>query len=512
MRRARSFLTPCLIALAAICWWPAPAAAFGWAEVVALAELRAAEPYQPPDKIPDFLRELSYEQARRFRFLQERRLWRMGNPAFQVSFVAPARHLDHPVKIHRVASDGVHAVPFARDDFDFGDPELTRRIPPDLGFAGFRIHFGRQSDDRPVMVEFSAASYFRGTGGDGVLGQWARGLAIDTGLPSGEEFPAFTEFWLEQPRPDAVSLRLYALLDGPRVAGGYEFLITPGDATRIAVRAALFVREGVELAGIAPLTSMFLYGENTARPLGQWRPEVHNSDGLSIHDGNGEWLWRPLLNPRAPEIYTFAVADARGFGLLQRDRRFDAYQDGDAGYERQPGAWVALGEPAGPGRIVLVEIPSPDETNDNMVAFWSPRQPLSAGQQLRLAYEVRFGASPAPEQEVAAVVNTLVGRAQDSDRRLSADTYRFAVDFAGGALGGVRDPDAEVLGEVSVAGGKVLEQYVEYLEAVGRWRLVFVARPQSEAGMEMRAVLRRDDQTLTETWSYHLPWINSLTP
>jgi periplasmic glucans biosynthesis protein len=512
MRSARSFLNPWLIALAAMSWWPAAADAFGWSEVVALAERRAAEPYREPQKIPDFLRELSYEQARRFRFLHERRLWRTGNPSFQVSFVAPARHLDHPVRIHRIASDGVHAVPFERDYFDFGDPELVKRIPPDLGFAGFRVHYGARSDDRPVVMEFSAASYFRATGRDGVLGQWARGLAIDTGLPSGEEFPAFTEFWLEQPRPDAAELRIYALLDGPRVTGGYEFLITPGDATRIAVRAALFVREGIDLFGIAPLTSMFFYGENTPRPLGQWRPEVHNSDGLSIHDGNGEWLWRPLLNPRAPEIYTFAVADARGFGLLQRDRRFDAYEDGDAGYERQPGAWVALDEPAGPGRIVLVEIPSPDETNDNMVAFWSPRQPVPAGQRRRLEYEVRFGPAPAPEQPVAAVVNTLVGRAQGSDRRLSADSYRFAVDFAGGPLDQVRDPEAQVLGEVTVAGGKVLEQYVEYLEAAGRWRLVFTARPENESGMEMRAFLRRDDQTLTETWSYHLPWINSLTP
>lgn len=508
----RPLLKLCLGFLALSATVPAMAAGFGWAEVVALAEQRAAEGYQPPADIPDFLRELPYEQARRFRFLPERRLWRAGNGSFQVSFIAPARHLNHPVKIHRVASDGVHEIPFERDDFDFGDPELAKRIPPDLGFVGLRLEYGRKPQDQQTLVEFSAASYFRGVGKDGVLGQWARGLAIDTGLPSGEEFPLFTRFWLEQPRPDATSLRMYALLEGPRVTGGYEFVITPGAATRIAVRAELFPREAIGMLGIAPLTSMFFYGENTARPLGQWRPEIHSSDGLLINDGNGEWLWRPLLNPRTPELYDFAVADARGFGLLQRDRRFDAYEDGDASYERRPSAWVELRKPAGSGRIVLVEIPSPDETNDNMVAFWSPRQPVAAGARLRLDYVLHFGAHPEPPQPVAAVVNTLVGRARERDRALPADAYRFAVDFAGGPLAAIQDPDAPVMGNVTVTGGKLLEQYVEYLRAVDRWRLVFVAHPESEAGMEMRAFLHRDAQTLSETWSYHLPQANSLTP
>lgn len=493
--------------------WPAAAmATFGWPDVVTLAEQRAAEAYQQPADIPEFLRDLPYEQARRFRFLPERRLWRAGNATFQVSFIAPARHLNHPVKIHRIAADGVHEVPFTRDDFDFGDPELAKRIPPDLGFVGLRVEYGAERDDHKTQVEFSAASYFRGLGKDGVPGQWARGLAIDTGLPSGEEFPLFTRFWLEQPRPDATSLRIYALLEGPRVTGGYEFVITPGSATRIAVRAELFAREAMGMVGIAPLTSMFFYGENTARPLGQWRPEMHNSDGLLINDGSGEWLWRPLLNPRAPQLYEFSVNDARGFGLLQRDRRFDAYEDGDANYERRPSAWVALRKPAGVGRIMLVEIPSPDETNDNMVAFWSPRQPLAAGQRLHLDYDLFFGARPEPERPLAAVVNTLVGRAHSRERELSANAYRFAIDFAGGALGKVRDPDAPVLGDIAVTGGKVLEQYVEYLRAVDRWRLVLVARPEGEAGMEMRAFLHSKGKPVSETWSYHLPLVNSLTP
>lgn len=323
----------------------------------------------------------------------------------------------------------------------------------------------------------------------------------------------FREFWLEQPRSGADKIRVFALLEGPSITGGYEFTVTPGDNTRIGVRAEIFTRKPVTMLGLAPLTSMFFYGENTARPLGQWRPEMHHSDGLLVNDGSGEWLWRPLLNPRAPELYAFAVNNAKGFGLLQRDRRFDAYEDGDANYQLRPGAWVTLRQPTGPGRIVLVEIPSPDETNDNIVAFWSPEKAVPAGQRIVLDYDLFLGGRPEPGSALAAVVNTLVGRATGPQgRHLPADAYRFVIDFAGGGLGKIKGRDAPVAGNVSVAGGKVLEQYVEYLAAPDRWRLVFVVRPEPESGMEMRAFLHLGDDTLSETWSYHLPFANSLTP
>ncbi|MFP5414816.1 MAG: glucan biosynthesis protein G [Gammaproteobacteria bacterium] len=491
-----------------------PAQAVELRDVAALAKQRASEPYRTPAEAPAFLQELSYEQARLFRFLPEHRLWRASNSLFQVSFIAPARHQRYPVKIHRITAEGVRDVPFDREQFDFGNPDLAKRIPPDLGYAGLRLEYPiNHSGEHEAVVEFSGASYFRGVGKGGVLGLWARGLAIDTGLPGGEEFPQFSEFWLEQPRAAATSIRMFALLEGPSVTGGYEFTLWPGENTRISVRAEIFTRKPVTMLGLAPLTSMFLYGENTARPLGQWRPEMHHSDGLLVNDGSGEWLWRPLLNPRTPELYGFSVNNAKGFGLLQRDRRFDAYEDGDAQYQSRPGAWVTLRKPTGPGRIVLVEIPSPDETNDNIVAFWSPAQAVPAGQRMVLDYDLFLGARPEPDGALAAVVNTLVGRPGGTQgRHLPADAYRFVIDFAGGGLGKIKGRDAPVAGNVSVAGGKVLEQYVEYLPVPDRWRLVFVASPEPESGMEMRAFLHLGDDTLSETWSYHLPFANSLTP
>lgn len=501
-------------ALLLLCIGLAPAQAVELRDVAALARQRASEPYRTPAEIPAFLQELSYEQARLFRFLPESRLWRASNSLFQVSFIAPARHQRYPVKIHRIIAEGVRDIPFDREQFDFGNPDLAKRIPPDLGFAGLRLEYPiNHSGEHEAVVEFSGASYFRGVGKGGVLGLWARGLAIDTGLPGGEEFPLFSEFWLEQPRTAATSIRMFALLEGPSVTGGYEFTLWPGENTRISVRAEIFTRKPVTMLGLAPLTSMFLYGENTARPLGQWRPEMHHSDGLLVNDGSGEWLWRPLLNPRTPELYGFTVNDAKGFGLLQRDRRFDAYEDGDAEYQLRPGAWVTLRQPSGPGRIVLVEIPSPDETNDNIVAFWSPEKAVPAGQRIVLDYDLFLGGRPEPDSALAAVVNTLVGRPGGTQgRHPPAGAYRFVIDFAGGGLGKIKGRDAPVAGNVSVAGGKVLEQYVEYLPVPDRWRLVFVVRPEPESGMEMRAFLQLGDDTLSETWSYHLPFVNSLTP
>ena len=497
-----------------LCVAAVPAGAVELRDVVALAQQRSAENYRPPAEIPSFLQELSYEQARLFRFLPDRRLWRGSKAPFQVSFIAPARHQRYPVKIHWITPKGVRDIPFDREMFEFGDPDLAKRIPPDLGFAGLRLEYplNRPGEFEPV-VEFSGASYFRGVGKGSVPGLWARGLAIDTGLPGGEEFPLFTEFWLEEPKAGATSTRIFALLEGPSVTGGYEFRVTPGENTKVAVRAEIFVRKPVTMLGLGPLTSMFFYGENTARPLGQWRPEMHHSDGLLVNDGTGEWLWRPLLNPRTPELYGFNVKNARGFGLLQRDRRFDAYEDGDANDQLSPSAWVALRQPSGPGRIVLVEIPSPDQTNDNIVAFWSPEKAVPAGQRIALDYDLVLGSRPEPDGPLAAVVNSFVGRtASAPGRHQPADAYRFLIDFSGGALAKVKAREAPVAGNVSVVGGKVLEQYVEYLSAPERWRLVFVVRPEPESGMEMRAFLHLGDDTLSETWSYHLPSANSLTP
>jgi glucans biosynthesis protein len=501
--------------LAAVMLSPLGAAAsgFDFQQVVDKARELAAQPYKAPPVIPRFMRELTYDQYQDIRFDPEQSLWRESDSRFQVMFFSAGLFYTHPVAINVIDAEGVHAVPYRKSWFSFADAELERRVPADLGFAGFRLAFPlTDGNEHNQFLVFAGASYFRGVGRDNAWGISGRGIAIDTGLPSGEEFPSFVEFWLERPSPGAEAVRFYGLLDGESVTGAYRFTAHPGAATRLDVEAVLFARDAIELLGVAPLTSMFFYGENTARPTGEWRSEVHDSDGLLIHDGaTDEWLWRPLLNPVALEMDFFRTGNVRGFGLLQRDTQFANYHDLGARYERRPSAWVAPQGDWGAGEVVLVQIPTASETNDNIVAFWTPAQKLSpGGEPLSLAYTVSFGTPEVVDAPMGRAVNTFVGDGNIIGGGNVEGAYRFIVDFAGGPLDTL-EPRAAVVGTVSAAdGGEVIEHFVEYNEALRTWRLSVLARPQEGKSLDLRAFLREGDTTLTETWTYRLPATNDV--
>jgi periplasmic glucans biosynthesis protein len=507
-RLGPSLLLPALLGLMLV----GPTAhAFGFDDMVAQAQALSAKSYQPPPSTPDFLRDLTYDQFRAIRFDPAHGLWRGQDSRFQVMLVAPGRSFDHTVRINVVDSRGVHALPFHKEWFDFGGEDLAKRIPPDLGYAGFKLTFpiNRPGVEDQFLV-FAGASYFRGTAKGENFGISSRGAAIDTGLASGEEFPYFTEYWLVRPRPSETRMRFYALLDSKRLSGAYQFAVAPGQPTTLEVHAVLFTRGKIELPGIAPLTSMFYYGENTHRPTGNWRPEVHDSDGLLIHNGTGEWLWNPLLNPKSLLVQSFSVENVRGFGVLQRDRRFDAYEDAESHYEQRPSAWVQTKGDWGPGRIVLVEIPTPDETNDNIVAFWSPPGAVDGGQRLSFEYELRFGGKGITDEGLGQVRDTFVGRGDLSGGGNAKDSYRFIVDFAGGPLDKL-SPSTAVTGiPTAMEGGEILEHYVEYVESAHVWRLSMLVRPAKDKPLSLRAFLRNGRDTLTETWTYLLPKENTV--
>ncbi len=363
---------------------------------------------------------------------------------------------------------------------------------------------------REPVLTFAGASYFRGVGKGNEFGLAARGLALDTGLMSGEEFPDFVEYWLERPAKQAEAMRFYALLDSKRVTGAYQFSVYPGAPTRVDVSAVLFVRDRVELVGFAPLTSMFLYGENTSRPVGQWRPEVHSSDGLLIQNGTGEWLWNPLLNPKALHMQAFSVNGVKGFGLLQRDTRFDSFQDSEAWFDRRPSAWISPRGDWGKGRIMLIEIPSRDATNDNVVAFWAPTGPVDAGRRFELEYRISFGGPDIDRSAPARVINTFVGRGEELGGNGKGRAYRFVIDFAGEALTRISD-DVQPVADVSAQeGGVLLEQFLSYLEDSKVWRLSILARPGEGKPLALRAALGIDGKPVTETWTYTLPEPNTI--
>lgn len=486
-----------------------PAQAFEFGEVVDKAKTLADSKYEPPPEVPEFLKDLDYQAYQAIRFNPEASLWREGRSRFQVMMVPPGNFYTHTVQLNEIDASGVQPIPFEKSAYSFSDRDLAKRIPANLGHAGFKLTYplGDGTEQNQFLV-FAGASYFRGVGADNRFGLSARGVTVNTGLPSGEEFPSFVEFWLERPAGDSDRMRVYGLLNGPSVSGAYRFDIHPGPTTRIDVTAELFFRDAVDQPGLAPLTSMFYYGENTKRPAGEWRPQVHDSDGLLIHDqGSDEWLWRPLVNPSRLTLSYHQVNRLGGFGLIQRDIAFHEFEDAEARYDRRPSAWISPRKGWSDGEVVLVEIPTDSETNDNIVTFWKPGGDVSAGAHHQFEYSLSFGGRDIAGQDMGRVVKTFVGDGNRTGGGDVEDAYRLIVDFAGGPLDEL-EPDAAVVSNVSVGSSsesaEIIEQYVEFIEADNNWRLSILARPGKEMEPVLRGQLLLDDKPLTEVWTYPL--------
>jgi len=508
------FLRRTAVALLLLAGFPTSLPAVDFTAVTDKARALAASPYQTPPAIPKFLRELEYAQYQDIRFDPGKSLWHEAGGTFQVMLIPPGLFYTHAVQINIVDSEGSRPLPFRREVFSFNDQNLAKRIPSDLGYAGFKLTYPLQdSKDRNQFLVFAGASYFRSVGRDNGFGLSARGLALDTGLPTGEEFPSFVEFWLLRPSPEAREMQVYALLDGPSASGAYAFTIIPGATTTVAVKAVLFPRKQLKLPGFAPLTSMFFYGENTGRPTGEWRRQVHDSDGLLIHNGaSGEWLWRPLLNPRQLEMDSFVTENVRGFGLLQRDNDFRDYLDSEARYHARPSAWVEPVGDWGRGKVVLVQLPTPDETNDNIVAFWTPDQPVTPQSPIGLEYVLRFGGHQVAGEQMGRAINTLVGDGSRVGGGTASGAYRLIVDFIGGPLDGLSEKTRITAAVTALENGEILDHFVEYVPACKCWRLSVLARPSADRPLALRAFLQKGDVTLTETWNYRLPYDNDIHP
>jgi glucans biosynthesis protein len=487
----------------AVAWPPdAPArAVFDLADVADKAEKLAREPFQEPEnQVPDWLLKLTYDQWRQIRFRPEHALWKDRGLKFQVQFFHPGLYYNRIVTVNVVDADGVRALKFSPSQFDYGDNDFASRVPQDLGYAGFRLHYPiKEPKYYDEVIVFLGASYFRAVGRDQVFGISARGLAIDTALPSGEEFPYFKEFWLVRPAPGANNMAVYALLDSPSMTGAYRFGVYPGEQTVLNVEARLYRRKEVKKLGLAPLTSMFFYGENTPRCFDDFRPEVHDSDGLLLSFASDEWLWRPLDNPDSLEVDGFAMHNPRGFGLLQRDRDFDHYQDLETHMERRPSLWISARGDWGDGRLELVEIPTKADTNDNIVAFWVPRSLPELGKPVEFSYSMSWYGDDATRPPGGRVVATR------RDHGTVKGAYRFVLDFEGKRLKAI--PADTVLRAVVTVGskeGEIVDQHVVKSPQTSGWRLTFQVRPKTDQPVELRAFLQKGDEVLTETWSYLL--------
>ena len=508
----------------------AQAYAFGLDDIASLARQKAATPYTPAShRVPAELARLDYDGLRDIRFNPQKNLWRSAVSAttttattttttsagFEANFfhVGPA---GDSVLLNEITPKGIKHLLYNPADFNFGKNQVNPQSWPDLNYGGLRAFFNLNSPAyKDELVVFQGASYFRALGAGQRYGLSARGLAIDTAGGQKEEFPRFTEFWLEKPAPDAKKLTVFALMDSERVTGAYRFDITPGEQTITDVQARIFVRapensgsqKPIMTLGVAPLTSMFFFGENQPRP-GDFRPEVHDSDGLMMSTGDGEWLWRPLQNPSAPLVVSFVMKNPKGFGLMQRDRNFDRYEDVEARYESRPSAWVTPFGDWGAGKVELLQFATPDETQDNVAAYWVPEKLPTPGEPLSLSYQIAWQGK---NQQLPPNGWVTQSRRGTGYSRLGAEEQRqridFIVDFAGPAFDALPEGAAVQAISNTNSNGRVLESIAYKNPVNGAWRMSLrVLRLDPAQPVELRAFLKHDNNTLSETWT------NLITP
>ncbi len=469
------------------------------------AQSLAGSPWRPADRAGlEPLSRIDYDAYQQIRFSSDATLM-LGAESYPVQLFHLSDTFRDPVRIHLVERELAREVIYSAALFDTPPDHPARELPDGIGFAGFRV---MDRDVKTDWLSFLGASYFRTSGPFNQYGLSARALAIDTGLATPEEFPRFTTFWLEEPQDAGAPFSLYALLDSPSVAGAYRMTARRAsdgnDVPRIVmeIEAELFARRDIARLGIAPFSSMFWYGETGARQALDWRPEIHDSDGLALWTGAGERIWRPLNNPPRVMTNTFVDRDVKGFGLLQRDRDFVHYLDDGVFYERRPSVWVEPAEPWGEGAVHLLEIPTDDEIHDNIAAYWCPSEPFKAGASRRYSYRLSWLDTIPFPSNLARATATWTGRGGRPGARRPSGLRKFVIDFQGAVLDGLgRDDGVEVV--VTNSRGEVSNAYTHpVVDQRERWRALFDLDVAGPEVVDMRAYLKRGDTALTETWVY----------
>jgi glucans biosynthesis protein len=528
IRRKSVLLSPDMNRL--VCWIlmmasavavPARVAAREFAEVTLdyvaqKAEQRAKKPFHSPKiDFPDFLKadKLDYDKYREIEFRHDKALWAADNLPFRVEFFHPGYLYQEPVHINEFTINAVQPVRFVQDFFNYRALHLEKRIPADTGYAGFRLLYRLNDPDKfDELGAFQGASYFRLLGKGQRYGQSARGLALDCGeTDRPEEFPLFTDWWLGKPDPSDDRLKLFAILDSVTCAGAYRMVIIPGETTVVDIEAVLYFREPAQIApvnpnrkeiktvGLAPLTSMFWFGKASERKFDDYRPEVHDSDGLLMQMDNGEILWRPLNNPTQMRHQRFAAKDIRGYGLFQRERDFSAYQDLFNYYHQTPSVWVEPHGHWGEGEVNLVELPTQYEGLDNIVAFWDPKEKPQPMKPYRFSYTLYWTRETDRQYSVNKVAATRIGL----DPR-NGNQHEFAIDFTGPKINSVAENSPPKAIASCSTNAAIVYNDVFRNPFNNSWRVILKMEPKpgNQDPVDLRCTLQKGEEVLGETWTY----------
>jgi glucans biosynthesis protein len=475
---------------------------------------RAQKPFRSPRAdLPKVLQQdnLNYDKYREIRFRREKALWTDENLPFRVEFFHPGYVYNEPVHINEFTATHVQQIRFVQDFFDYGDLNIQDEIPANTGYAGFRLLYElNKTNQWDELGAFLGASYFRLLGTDQNYGQSARGLALNCGeTDRGEEFPIFTDWWLGKPEKDATQVTLYALLDSVSCTGAYEFHIRPGETTVVDVDAIIYLRnpktiheantnaQPIKTIGMAPLTSMFWFGKNSERKYDDYRSEVHDSDGLLIKMENGETLWRPLDNPSVMRHQIFSAPDIRGFGLLQRERDFSAYQDSFTPFQTEPSVWVEPHNDWGDGDLHLVELSADWEGLDNIVAFWDPRNKPKPLTPFHFGYTLYWTRETDMKLSENKVVATRIGLDPGGN-----NARQIVIDFKGPKLDAIPlNTPPTAVANCSPNASITANQVIRNPDA-GTWRVVLKMQPKNKDPVDLRCTLQDGTNVVSETWTY----------
>ncbi len=506
---AASVCLPALLAASRAAAQDTPSRPFSFDLLTEEARNRAAGPAPEAEAIPQVFAEMTYDDYNFIAYRPARARWNVPDITWRLMPFHLGWLFKEPVHLFEVVDGMATGMDFTTDDFEYRH-RLKGMVPPGTalpGVAGFKLtHPMNRGDKMDEVISFIGASYFRALGLGNAYGLSARGLAIDSGLPKAEEFPRFSGFWIEKPAPWADTMTIYAALDSASVTGAYRFVVTPGVETTVDVTARLFLRSDVEQLGVAPLTSMFLFADINRGDYDDYRPRVHDSNGLRIVRADGDVIWRALDNPQALSSSYFAETQPRRFGLHQRGRDFDDYQDAGARYDLRPSVDIEPVGDWGSGKIRLFELPTAVEVHDNIGAFWIPDTPIRAGDAHEFAYRMHWGRlEPDYADDRAIVWATRSGIGGPAGLENPPGTHKFVVDFKGGMLGRLPEDDAEVKPVLTINGGKADVTTLSKLPGSDVWRLVVDVASESGTLVEMTAHVAGYERKLSEIWSFQ--WV-----
>ena len=462
-----------------------------WLEQKAKA-LAATDNELPVIPSDDPLSTMSYDDYKKIQFRRAATIWSKEARQFRLNPLHPGFLFKTPVNLNLVVGGISRRILYTSEIFAYDKAQEAVKESNAKGYSGFSVTTPINNATKwDEFLVFQGGTYFRAVGQSNWYGLSARGFAINTGKPEGEEFPVFTDFWIERPSESSTALVVHALMQSADATGAYTFIATPGINTEIIVKSTLYPRKKISAYGIAPLTSMFLFNPVNRSRFDDFRPSVHDSDGLAIIKGNGERLWRPLSNPSRLQVSAFGDDNIKGFGLMQRARDFSQFEDIEAHYQDRPSAWVTPIGDWGPGHVELLEIPTKQEIHDNVVAFWQPKQALEAGGEYSFSFKLSFGAFPTTAANTGKITATSSGKTLGSQNERD-----FVIDFFD------TDIPADLTVNATSSTGAITGVISKVVPQTGKLRVVVKFQPGDENLSELRVSLQNGQAQWGETWLY----------